>query len=139
MRKYSLVANGIDQPVKVEIDVPSNWKEDASNPRAPEFTIPGLDDSMISLVALRVDADNADEALRKAIALQYGADAKDVKREELAGGRVWMVRKENSYDHARVFAPFPGGVAMAFAMNEDPSGKSLAQVKAAFATFKVVR
>ncbi len=136
MKKYALEAPGIDHPINVEISIPSSWKENLSKPGSPKFTIPGQD-SMMSLVAIRVDGDDGTAAVNKAIALQYG-DGSGAQREDLPGGRVWVVRRENDYQHARVFAPFPGGVAMAFAMNEDPDAKGLPEVKAAFSTFKVV-
>jgi hypothetical protein len=131
-KKYSLEPTGIDQPITVEISIPSTWKEDVDRD-GPEFTIPGQDGGMVSLTAIGLSGDT-DETMKKAIALQYGADAKDAQRTDLPGGRVWMVRKERKFQHARVFVPFAGGVAMGVALVDDAQ---LPAIQKAFETLKL--
>ena len=138
MKKYSVEATGIDKPINVQIAIPSNWKESKSTPGSPVFTIPGLEDGRITLTAIGLPG-TTEETMAKAIELQYGADAKDAQRADLPGGRVWMVRKERMFEHARVFVPFPGGVAMGFAMIEDEKGKFLPEIKKAFETLTIAQ
>jgi hypothetical protein len=132
-KTYTLEVPG-EKPVAVEISIPSTWTEEVDTD-GPEFKIPGLSGGMVSITAIGLSGDTA-ETLKKAIALQYGEadEAKDAQRTDLPGGRVWMIRKERSFQHARVFVPVPGGVAMGVALVEDAQ---LPEIKKAFETLKL--
>ena len=132
-KKYTLEVMGDDKPITVEISIPSTWAEDVSDRGGPEYKLPGQDGGMVSITAIGLTGDT-DATMKKAIALQYGEDAKDAQRTNLPGGRVWMIRKERNFQHARVFVPFPGGVAMGVALVDDAH---VPEIKKAFETLKL--
>jgi hypothetical protein len=109
---------------------PTGWIADTSDPVAPVFEVEGV--RLLSLPRLRSTGDAA-ARMAMAIKLQY-LDAAGVKREELSGGRVWMVKTEENRIHARTFVPFDSGVLMAVALVRKEGADRLGEIRRAFDT-----
>lgn len=135
MSKYSVMPVGETTPISVEVAIPSGWTVDSSSPDGPTFQIPGAEVRQLTINALALGGD-AEARMAKAIRMQYD-DAAGAERSELSGGRVWMVRRENVVDHARMFVPYDGGVVMGVAIVTHASADRLPAIKQAFETIAV--
>lgn len=135
MQTFRVTPVGDTAALSVEMTVPSGWTVDTSSPDGPTFQIPGAEIRQLTINALTLGGD-PEARMAKAIRMQYD-DGADARRSELPGGRVWMVRRENTVDHARMFVPYDGGVVMGVAILAHASADRLPAIQQAFETIAI--
>lgn len=130
MANFTLTEAGDDtNKATVELVVPSSWQPDAG---PASWKMAGARMLSVALVSPRGSSDAA--RVEKAIKLQ---DLADGTRSAYPDGRVWVAKQDGANLHARMFVPYPGGVAMGIAVLSDAS--KLDAVKAAFETLKIAQ
>jgi hypothetical protein len=138
MRTYQLAFRAPAKPkVKVSIQLPPSWVAGTDDYGSPKFSVPGLKAPSLGLFLAPTDDGEPTARVEQAFKAQYEADA-DVSREQKTDGRLWANHTYGAINHARMFVPVPGGVAMGVAMLRDATEAQLAEVKATFETIQVV-
>jgi hypothetical protein len=120
---FTLLAR-LDEPtnaVKLTAKVPGTWKTTVEKDGSPSFELPGGTSFFPPTLVFLTPAGDDDAALMKnTIRLQFDdADLAAARREDLAGGRVWIAHtRADGHVHARLFIPAPAhkGVVMCVAM-----------------------
>jgi len=135
MSKITLSEAGDDNnKVTVELGVPASWQAGPADEHNPSWTMDGAKRLALATVGPR----GSDDATRveKAIKMNFD-DPATATRAPYPDGRVWVTEQEGANLHARMFVPYPGGVAMGIALLSDKS--KLDSVKAVFETMKIAK